>query len=84
MEFYHISNNNLTGEISPLICNASYLGSLDFSNNRLSGMIPQCPVNFIGNLEVLSLGINLFHGTLPEICTNRSLLTMMDVSRNQL
>ncbi|XP_040363700.1 receptor-like protein 7 isoform X1 [Rosa chinensis] len=82
--FYDISNNNLTGEISPLICNMNFLRSLDLSNNRLSGMLPHCFNNFT-YLEGLSVGNNLFHGTLPQVCTtNRSSLKMMDASRNQL
>ncbi|KAM5548959.1 receptor-like protein 7 [Rosa sericea] len=81
---YHISNNNLTGEISPLICNMSYLRSLDLSNNMLNGMLPRCLKN-LSSLEGLRVGNNHFHGTLPQVCTtNGSGLIMMDVSRNQL
>ncbi|PRQ35777.1 putative leucine-rich repeat-containing, plant-type, leucine-rich repeat domain, L [Rosa chinensis] len=82
--FYHISNNKLTGEISPLICNASSLISLDVSSNHLSGMLPRCLQNFRSNLQVLSVANNYFHGTLPRIGTNGSDLIMIDVSRNQL
>ncbi|XP_062018173.1 receptor-like protein 6 [Rosa rugosa] len=82
--FYHISNNKLTGEISPLICNASSLISLDVSSNHLSGMLPRCLENFRSDLQVLSVGNNYFHGTLPHIGTNGSDLIMIDVSRNQL
>ena len=39
------SNNNLTGEIPSLICNAINLRVLDLSHNNLSGMIPKCLVN---------------------------------------
>ncbi|XP_062018203.1 receptor-like protein 7 [Rosa rugosa] len=85
MKFYQISNNKLTGEISPLICNASFLISLDVSNNHLSGMLPRCLGNFSSDLEVLSVGNNDFHGTLPHICpTNGSDLIMIDISRNQM
>ncbi|XP_048326653.2 receptor-like protein 7 [Ziziphus jujuba] len=37
---YEISNNILTGEISPLFCNMSSLSILDLSNNNLGGIIP--------------------------------------------
>ncbi|XP_024159491.2 receptor-like protein 6 [Rosa chinensis] len=84
MKFYHISNNKITGEISPLICNARSLNSLDVSNNNLSGMLPRCLGN-LSSLEVLSVGNNYFHGTLPHLCpTNGSDLMLIDVSRNQL
>ncbi|KAM5582259.1 receptor-like protein 6 [Rosa sericea] len=83
IQFYHISNNKLTGEISPLICNVSHLISLDVSNNHLSGMLPRCLENS-SYLQVLSAGNNYFHGTLPHLGTNGSDLMLIDVSRNQL
>ncbi|PRQ35767.1 putative leucine-rich repeat-containing, plant-type, leucine-rich repeat domain, L [Rosa chinensis] len=83
IQFYHISNNELTGEISPLICNARHLLSLDVSNNSLSGMLPRCLENS-SKLIVLSAGNNYFHGTLPHLGTNGSRLRMIDVSRNKL
>ncbi|XP_040363701.1 receptor-like protein 11 isoform X2 [Rosa chinensis] len=56
----------------------------NFPKLRLSGMLPHCFNNFT-YLEGLSVGNNLFHGTLPQVCTtNRSSLKMMDASRNQL
>ncbi|PRQ35754.1 putative leucine-rich repeat domain, L domain-containing protein [Rosa chinensis] len=97
MQFYHISNNKLTGEISPLIGNASFFVSLDVSNNHLSGMLPRCLGNYSNTLQVsgvgflkiekrvLSVANNYFNGTLPHLCTtNGSGLIMIDVSRNQL
>ncbi|PRQ35765.1 putative leucine-rich repeat domain, L domain-containing protein [Rosa chinensis] len=97
MQFYHISNNKPTGEISPLIGNASFFVSLDLSNNHLSGMLPRCLGNYSNTLQVsgvgflkiekrvLSVANNYFNGTLPHLCTtNGSGLIMIDVSRNQL
>ncbi|KAG6405972.1 hypothetical protein SASPL_133568 [Salvia splendens] len=41
-----LHSNNLSGEISPELCQLSYLQILDLSNNELSGVIPRCVHNF--------------------------------------
>ncbi|KAF3960166.1 hypothetical protein CMV_015097 [Castanea mollissima] len=41
LHFIFFSNNNLTGEIPSLICDAIHLEVLDLSHNNLSGMIPK-------------------------------------------
>ncbi|KAL6124516.1 hypothetical protein ACLB2K_077028 [Fragaria x ananassa] len=79
---YAISNNNLTGQVPPLICNLTSLEYLDLSNNKLSGILPQCLGNFSCNLIYLNLGNNSFHGNLPEAYTNGGQLRMVDISRN--
>ncbi|XP_020412943.1 receptor-like protein 12 [Prunus persica] len=86
VEYYQISNNLLTGQVSPLICSLRQLQFLDLSNNRLSGTLPQCLGNFSNGLQVLNLGNNSFHGILPQTYTmaSRSNLRMIDVSHNQL
>ncbi|CAL2241005.1 unnamed protein product [Prunus armeniaca] len=81
--YYQMSNNNLTGQVSPLICSLSQLQLLDLSNNRLNGTLPQCLGNFSAGLKVLNLRNNSFHGILPQTYTKCN-LRMMDVSHNQL
>ncbi|XP_021820307.1 receptor like protein 30-like [Prunus avium] len=81
---YVISENNLTGEISPWICDLSALQLLDLSNNKLSGMLPPCLGNFSDDLRVLNVQNNFFHGFLPQAYTNTSNLRIFDVSLNQL
>ncbi|XP_021802450.1 receptor-like protein 12 [Prunus avium] len=81
---YGVTNNNFTGEISPLLCNMSSLRYLDLSKNNLSGMLPQCLGNFSDGLILLLLGSNSFHGMMPQSYNNRSDLRMIDVSHNQL
>ncbi|XP_021800005.1 receptor-like protein 12 [Prunus avium] len=79
---YLISQNKLTGEISPLICDLSALQFLALSDNKLSGMLPQCLGDFSDDLRVLSVRNNYFHGVLPQAYTSN--LRIFDVSYNQL
>ncbi|XP_021801079.1 receptor-like protein 12 [Prunus avium] len=82
--FYEILDNKLTGEISPLICDLSALQFLELSNNKLSGMLPECLGDFSDDLRVLNVRNNSFHGVLPQAYTNTSNLRIFDVSLNQL
>ncbi|KAM5549319.1 receptor-like protein 7 [Rosa sericea] len=82
IEYYLISDNGQSGQVSPLICNLTSLKYLDLSNNKLSGMLPQCLGNFSDNLRVLDLRKNSFEGHLPQTYTRN--LTMFDVSDNKL
>ncbi|CAL9006603.1 unnamed protein product [Prunus brigantina] len=81
---YIISDNKLNGEISTFICDLSALQFLDLSNNKLSGMLPQCLGDFSNDLRVLNVRNNSFHGGLPQAYTNTSNLKIFDVSLNQL
>ncbi|XWS47314.1 hypothetical protein CRYUN_Cryun14cG0141900 [Craigia yunnanensis] len=80
---YSVSNNSLTGEFSPLLCNLSSLGFLDLSNNNFSGMLPQCLANLSESLLVLSLRNNNFVGSIPQLCMKGSELRMIDFNQNQ-
>ncbi|XP_062145956.1 receptor-like protein 13 [Alnus glutinosa] len=61
-----------------------YLNSLDLTDNRLEGVIPSC-LGMIGNLEVLDLSGNHFHGNIPpSIFSNQSNIRAFAVSANQL
>ncbi|KAF3960365.1 hypothetical protein CMV_014914 [Castanea mollissima] len=80
---YNITNNKLTGEISPLFCNLSSIAVLDLSHNNLGGMLPKCLSN-LSDLVVLNLQSNNFRGILPGIYMEQSRLKAIDVSYNQL
>ncbi|KAL5575845.1 hypothetical protein UlMin_017544 [Ulmus minor] len=80
---YDLSNNELSGEISPLICNLSSLSVLDLSNNKLTGTVPQCFRDLSESLLVLNISNNYFHGRIPELCGNGSKLEMIDLSFNR-
>ncbi|KAB2631871.1 receptor-like protein 12 [Pyrus ussuriensis x Pyrus communis] len=81
---YTATDNNLTGEISSLLCNMKNLQLLDLSKNKLSGMLPQCLGNFSDDLTLLLLGNNSFHGVIPQTYNRGSSLRMIDVSHNKL
>ncbi|MED6192416.1 hypothetical protein PIB30_009777 [Stylosanthes scabra] len=67
--FFSIADNNLSGPISPRLCdsmvNESELIHLDLSNNLFSGEFPDCWTLF-KSLNHLSLGGNKLTGQIPE------------------
>ncbi|PIN10232.1 Leucine-rich repeat protein [Handroanthus impetiginosus] len=82
--FFSASNNNLTGEIPPSICGATYLEVLDLSGNALTGNIPTCLPNKNYSLEVLSLGRNKLSGTIPDTFSVNCNLQTLDLNKNAL
>lgn len=83
LQYFFVSNNNLTGEIPLLICNASSLEVLDLSHNSLSGMIPKCLANF-SVLSVLDLRMNNLHGTIPATFGKGNYFRNINLNGNQL
>ncbi|XP_039160930.1 receptor-like protein 7 [Eucalyptus grandis] len=81
---YIISNNGLTGELPPWICNLSSATTLDLSSNNLTGKLPICLGNISKSLVILNLKGNNFHGSIPEVLVRGTRLTMIDLSDNQL
>ncbi|KAL5978304.1 hypothetical protein ACLOJK_029421 [Asimina triloba] len=83
-QFFSISGNNISGEIPPSICNASYLEVLDLSDNSLSGSIPNCFSNLL-ELDVLNLKNNRLTGIIPNISNDqRCFLEILNLNGNQL
>ncbi|KAI3675116.1 hypothetical protein L1987_84700 [Smallanthus sonchifolius] len=81
---YDVSNNNLTGEIPPMICEVKSLQLLDLSSNKMTGTLPPCLGNLSNSLSVLDLKQNKFHGPMMmNTCTHGSLLKTIDLSENQ-
>ncbi|XP_056159538.1 receptor-like protein 47 [Syzygium oleosum] len=81
IQHYFMSNNRLSGGISPLICNLSIIEMLDLSDNNLTGFLPQCLSNLSGTLEVISLQSNNFIGKIPQL---HGSFYMIDLSYNKL
>ncbi|KAK2647939.1 hypothetical protein Ddye_015428 [Dipteronia dyeriana] len=82
--YYIVSNNNLSGELSPLICYQNSLQVLDLSNNSLSGKLPQCLGNFSYSLSMINLQNNKFRGSIPQTFMDGTKLRMIDLSNNML
>ncbi|XP_068337007.1 receptor-like protein 7 [Pyrus communis] len=80
---YIVSNNNYSGEVSPLFCNLNYLQDLNLANNNLSGMLPQC-LGKSSSLEILHLMFNSFHGDIPPFCANKNSLKFVGLGYNRL
>ncbi|KAI0531253.1 hypothetical protein KFK09_000806 [Dendrobium nobile] len=82
--FISLANNNLTGEISPSICNLTRLWLLDLSMNRLTGYIPPCLFEEEINLHVLNLKGNQLHGAIPDGFSLKCDLQTIILGDNQL
>ncbi|KAD7117640.1 hypothetical protein E3N88_04908 [Mikania micrantha] len=79
---YDVSNNNLTEEIPPLICELKHLRVLDLSSNNMTGTLPPC-VGILSNwLFVLDLKGNNFHGPIMNAFTRESLINTIDLTEN--
>ncbi|KAK4607799.1 hypothetical protein RGQ29_001567 [Quercus rubra] len=83
LQYLFASNNNLTGEIPSLICNASSLEVLDLSHNNFSGTIPKCLVHS-NVLSVLDLRMNSLNGTIPSAFSKRNKLRNINLNGNQV
>ncbi|MCD7473476.1 hypothetical protein HAX54_015353 [Datura stramonium] len=74
---------NLSGEISPSICQLPNLAHLNLANNLFNQPIP-LHLSECGSLESLNLSNNLIWGTIPEQISQFGSLKFLDLSRNHL
>ncbi|PKU72492.1 Receptor-like protein 12 [Dendrobium catenatum] len=79
-----MTNNNLTGEIPPFICNITRLKVLNLYNNKLTGTIPPCLLKDGINLQILNLRGNQFHGAMPHEFSPKCELQTINLKDNQL
>ncbi|XP_040930892.1 receptor-like protein 6 [Gossypium hirsutum] len=80
-----ISENKLTGEIPPSVCNLTSLRILDLSKNYLEGIIPPCLGNFSHEIYIINLQRNNFHGKIPDFVDGRyGIFTSLALNDNQL
>ncbi|KAG4150129.1 hypothetical protein ERO13_D05G376366v2 [Gossypium hirsutum] len=84
IRIFLISNNSFNGEVSSLICNATYIKVLDLSHNYLSGTIPQCFGNLSNSLQFLNLKKNKFYGTIPPTFAEGCQLSNFNLNGNLL
>ncbi|XP_006663536.1 receptor kinase-like protein Xa21 [Oryza brachyantha] len=78
-----VGSFNLSGQISPVLANLSFLRELDLSENQLTGEVPP-ELGRLGRLESLNLAANTLQGTLPMAIGNCTNLVVLDLSSNQL
>lgn len=71
------------GTLSPLVSQLTQLITIDLSDNKFSGPIPNS-VFFLPNLQTLMLGSNSFSGFIPPSISNLKKLQTVDISRNSL
>ncbi|KAL8191706.1 hypothetical protein R6Q57_028437 [Mikania cordata] len=78
-----LQNLNLSGEISPSICQLSNLLTLNLADNFFNQPIPlhlsQC-----SSLNTLNLGNNLIWGTIPDQISQFKSLKFLDLSKNHV
>ncbi|KAL7591899.1 hypothetical protein Lser_V15G34949 [Lactuca serriola] len=79
---YGAENNNLTGEIPPMICEMKSLQMLDLFSNNLSGTLPLCLGSLSNSLSFLDLSRNNFHGKIMNSFMHGCMLESFDLSEN--
>ncbi|XP_071736796.1 uncharacterized protein [Rutidosis leptorrhynchoides] len=70
-----------TGTLSPLVSQLTQLITIDLSDNKFSGQIPNS-LFFLPNLQTLILGSNSFSGVIPASISNLKKLQTLDISHN--
>ncbi|WVZ88000.1 hypothetical protein U9M48_034562 [Paspalum notatum var. saurae] len=81
--FLKASINNLSGNISTLICGTTnILEHIDLSYNNLSGPIPSCLIKDASTLQVLNLRENKFVAEFPDNINSDCALEVLDLSGN--
>ncbi|TYG82106.1 hypothetical protein ES288_D01G060600v1 [Gossypium darwinii] len=84
LQKFLISDNKLTGEIPPSICNLTSLDILDLSKNYFGGIIPSCLGNFSRGISIINLQKNNLSGKIPDFCVELSSLTTLALNDNIL
>ncbi|GKC52175.1 kinase-like domain-containing protein [Tanacetum coccineum] len=81
--FLYLSQNNLSGSISPDIKDLKMLSGLDLSYNNLLGNITSSLGECI-SLTLLNLSGNRFQGVIPASLSSLRGLEILDISQNNL
>ncbi|XP_030468118.1 receptor-like protein EIX1 [Syzygium oleosum] len=79
-----LSRNNLSGDISNLLCMLHRLYILNLSDNQLSGRLPQCWRKSLLSLKWMSLGDNKLNGQIPNSLCSLVHLEVLVLHKNGL
>ncbi|KAG2677861.1 hypothetical protein I3760_12G115800 [Carya illinoinensis] len=79
----YLSNNRISGMVSPEIGRLKELHVLDLSRNNITGAIPSS-ISEMRNLEALDLSYNNFSGTIPPSFSKLTFLSKFSVAYNHL
>ncbi|TXG48402.1 hypothetical protein EZV62_027696 [Acer yangbiense] len=82
LNFLHLRQNELVGQIPASLGNCNQLTILDLADNNLSGGIPES-FGFLQALEQLMLYNNSLEGNLPGSLINLANLTRINFSKNR-
>ncbi|KAL5126567.1 Receptor-like protein 9DC3 [Glycine soja] len=83
IQYFLVSNNELTGNIPSAMCNASSLYILNLAHNNLTGPIPSAMCN-ASSLNILNLAHNNLTGPIPSAMCNASSLYILNLAQNNL
>ena len=83
IEYFLLSNNNFTGDISSKLCQASSMNVLNLAHNKLTGMIPKCLGTF-HFLSVLDMQMNNLNGSMPKTFSKGNAFETIKLNGNQL
>ncbi|XP_029127056.1 receptor-like protein 9DC3 isoform X2 [Cajanus cajan] len=83
IEYFLVSNNELTGDIPSTMCNASTLNMLNLAHNNLTGKIPQC-LGAFPYLSVLDLQMNNLYGNIPRKFSKENAFVTIKLNGNHL
>ncbi|XP_066364417.1 leucine-rich repeat protein 1-like [Miscanthus floridulus] len=78
-----LSNQNLSGTLSPAIGNLRSMRNLLLCNNSISGLIPDT-IGQIVHLETLDLSNNQFTGSIPSTLGGLAHLQYLELNKNSL
>ncbi|KAG4938928.1 hypothetical protein JHK86_045069 [Glycine max] len=79
-----LRNNSLTGKLPFTLKNCTSLYMLGVGENLLSGTIPSWIGKSLQQLEILSLRVNRFFGSVPVHLCYLMQIHLLDLSRNHL
>ncbi|WVY92315.1 hypothetical protein V8G54_037829 [Vigna mungo] len=83
IRYFSMSNNELSGDISLAMCNASILSILNLAHNNLTGIIPQCLGTF-SSLWALDLQDNNLYGSIPDNFSEGNAFKTLKLNGNHL